>query len=143
MPTAEAFSATTGAPGRRSATVRLAGSARGDRQPGNALHRHLLHMPALSRQRVLRVQDEQGPVPAWPAVPCVRDVTFRGDASQVRTASRPRVMATLRNLAIALIRRAGYTKIAATIRKIKYDPHLLLAILGLQPACQTPHDQQK
>jgi hypothetical protein len=60
MPTAEAFSATTGAPGRRSATVRLAGSARGDRQPGNALHRHLLHMPALSRQRVLRVQDEQG-----------------------------------------------------------------------------------
>src|ERR1019366_2522364 len=82
-------------------------------------------------------------LPAWPAVPCVRDVTFRGDASQVRTASRPRVMATLRNLAIALIRRAGYTKIAATIRKIKYDPHLLLAILGLQPACQTPHDQQK
>jgi predicted transposase YbfD/YdcC len=47
----------------------------------------------------------------------VRDVTFREDASQV-TGSRPRVMATLRNLVIGLIRQAGYTKIAATIRKI-------------------------
>jgi predicted transposase YbfD/YdcC len=68
----------------------------------------------------------------------VRDVTFREDASRVRTASRPRVMATLRNLAIGLIRRAGHTKIAATIRKIKYDPHLLLAILSLHPTCENP-----
>jgi len=30
-----------------------------------------------------------------------------------------------------LIRQAGHTKIAATIRKIKHDPHLLLTILGL------------
>jgi hypothetical protein len=36
----------------------------------------------------------------------------------VRTAGRPRVMATLRNLVIGLIRRAGYRKIAAAIRKI-------------------------
>jgi hypothetical protein len=35
------------------------------------------------------------------------------------------------NLAIGLIRQAGYTKIAATIRKIKHDPALLIAILGL------------
>jgi predicted transposase YbfD/YdcC len=62
----------------------------------------------------------------------VRDVTYSEDASQVRTAARPRVMITLRNLAIGLIRHAGYTKIAATIRKIKHDPRLLLAILGLQ-----------
>ena len=61
----------------------------------------------------------------------VRDVTFREDASRVRTASRPRIMVTLRNLAIGLIRQAGHTKIAATIRKIKHDPRLLLAILGL------------
>ena len=40
-------------------------------------------------------------------------------------------MATLRNLAIGLIRQAGYTKIAATIRKIKHDPALLIAIFGL------------
>ncbi len=63
----------------------------------------------------------------------VRDVTFREDASQVRTGSRPRIMATLRNLAIGLIRQAGYTKIAATIRRIKNDPHLLLTLLGLHP----------
>jgi len=63
----------------------------------------------------------------------VRDVTFREDASQVRTGSRPRIMATLRNLAIGLIRQAGYTKIAATIRRIRNDPRLLLTILGLRP----------
>jgi hypothetical protein len=61
----------------------------------------------------------------------VRDVTFREDASRVRTGPKPRIMATLRNLAIGLIRQAGYTKIAATIRRIKYDTALLLAILGL------------
>jgi len=61
----------------------------------------------------------------------VRDVTFREDASRVRTGPKPRIMATLRNLAIGLIRQAGHTKIAATIRKIKYDTALLLAILGL------------
>jgi hypothetical protein len=66
----------------------------------------------------------------------VRDVTFREDASPNRTGSRPRVMATLRNLAIGLIRQAGYTKIAATIRQIKYDPHLLLTILGLRSSPQ-------
>ena len=61
----------------------------------------------------------------------VRDVTFREDASRVRTGPRPRIMATLRNLAIGLIRQAGYTKIAAAIRRIKYDVALLIAILGL------------
>jgi predicted transposase YbfD/YdcC len=61
----------------------------------------------------------------------VRDVTFREDASRVRTGPRPRIMATLRNLAIGLIRQAGYNEIAATIRKIRYDTALLLAILGL------------
>ena len=62
----------------------------------------------------------------------VRDVTYREDSSRVRTASRPRIMVTLRNLAVGLIRQAGYTKIAATIRRLKHDPHLLLTILGLQ-----------
>ncbi|MGH3124884.1 MAG: ISAs1 family transposase [Streptosporangiaceae bacterium] len=69
----------------------------------------------------------------------VRDVTYREDSSQVRTGSTPRIMVTLRNLAIGLIRQAGHTKIAGTIRKIRHDPRLLLAILGLQ----TPHEQQK
>ncbi len=66
----------------------------------------------------------------------VRDVTFREDASQVKTGSRPRIMATLRNLVIGLIRQAGYTRIAATLRKIKNSPPLLLSILGLRPSPQ-------
>lgn len=61
----------------------------------------------------------------------VRDVTFREDSSRVRTGSRPRIMATLRNLAIGLIRQAGHTRIAPVIRKIRHDTALLLAILGL------------
>ena len=80
---------------------------------------------APGRVRPRPVDDrEQGPLG--------RDVTFREDSSRVRTGPRPRIMATLRNLAIGLIRQAGYTKIAATIRKIKHDTALLLAILGLQ-----------
>ena len=62
----------------------------------------------------------------------VRDVTFREDSSRVRTGHRPRIMVTLHNLVLGLIRQAGYTKIAATIRKIKHDTALLLAILGLK-----------
>jgi predicted transposase YbfD/YdcC len=67
----------------------------------------------------------------------VRDVTFREDISQVRTGSRPRIMATLRNLAIGLIRQAGHTKIAATIRRIRNDPRLLMTILGLPTGPET------
>jgi predicted transposase YbfD/YdcC len=46
----------------------------------------------------------------------VRDVTYGEDHSQVRTASGPRVMATLRNLAITILRLAGATSITAALR---------------------------
>jgi predicted transposase YbfD/YdcC len=46
----------------------------------------------------------------------VRDVTYGEDRSQVRTASGPRVMATLRNLAITILRLAGAISIAAALR---------------------------
>ena len=62
----------------------------------------------------------------------VRDVTYREDSSRVRTGTRPRIMVTLRNLAIGFIRQAGHTRIAATIRKIRHKPALLMAIPGLQ-----------
>ncbi|HEX6528129.1 MAG TPA: ISAs1 family transposase, partial [Streptosporangiaceae bacterium] len=42
----------------------------------------------------------------------VRDVTFREDSSQVRTGSRPRILATLRNLGTGLIRQSGLGEIA-------------------------------
>jgi predicted transposase YbfD/YdcC len=45
----------------------------------------------------------------------VRDVTLREDSSKVRAQSRPRNLATLRNLVTGLIRQAGRNDIAATI----------------------------
>ncbi len=46
----------------------------------------------------------------------VRDVTWDEDRSQVRTGKAPRVMATLRNTAISLLRLAGWTNIAEALR---------------------------
>ncbi|MGL5828905.1 MAG: ISAs1 family transposase [Angustibacter sp.] len=45
-----------------------------------------------------------------------RDVTFDEDRSQTRTANGPRIMATLRNLTLTILRLAGATNIAATLR---------------------------
>jgi len=47
---------------------------------------------------------------------CVRDTTLQEDASQVRTGAAPQVMAALRNLTLALARRAGAHNIAAALR---------------------------
>jgi hypothetical protein len=46
----------------------------------------------------------------------VRDVTFDEDRSQVRTGAAPQVMAAMRNLVLALLRRAGHANIAAALR---------------------------
>jgi predicted transposase YbfD/YdcC len=46
----------------------------------------------------------------------VRDMDFDEDRSQTRTASGPRVMASLRNLAITILRLAGHASIAAALR---------------------------
>jgi predicted transposase YbfD/YdcC len=61
----------------------------------------------------------------------VRDVTFDEDRSQVRTGHAPRVMATLRNLAISVLRRAGATNIAAGLRWAGRNPTRALGLLGL------------
>ncbi len=63
----------------------------------------------------------------------VRDVTLREDSSKVRAQSRPRNLATLRNLTTGLIRQAGRSDIAATIREAEYDNDLLHALLRLTP----------
>jgi len=62
----------------------------------------------------------------------VRDVTFREDSSQIRTGSRPRILATLRNLNMGLIRQAGLKEIAATVRAAAADKDLLLALTRLE-----------
>jgi predicted transposase YbfD/YdcC len=46
----------------------------------------------------------------------VRDLDFDEDRSQVRTASGPRIMASLRNLAVTILRLAGARNIAAALR---------------------------
>ena len=46
----------------------------------------------------------------------VRDMDFDQDRSQVRTASGPRIMASLRNLVITILRLAGATSIAPALR---------------------------
>ena len=61
----------------------------------------------------------------------VRDVTFDEDRSQVRTGQAPHVMATLRNLAISTLRRAGAANIAAALRWVGRDQTRALGLLGL------------
>lgn len=46
----------------------------------------------------------------------VRDMTFGEDHSQVRTAAGPRIMASLRNLVVTILRLAGAASIAAALR---------------------------
>jgi hypothetical protein len=52
----------------------------------------------------------------------VRDVTYDEDRSQVRTGNGPRVMASLRNLAIAILRLTGHPSIAAALRHHARQP---------------------
>ena len=59
----------------------------------------------------------------------VRDVTLGEDLSQVRTGQAPRVMATLRNTAISLLRLAGWTNIAKALRHHARDPERALTCL--------------
>jgi predicted transposase YbfD/YdcC len=59
----------------------------------------------------------------------VRDVTYQEDKSLVRTGNAPRVMATLRSLAISLLRLDGHTNIAAANRRHARDPQRTLRLL--------------
>jgi predicted transposase YbfD/YdcC len=59
----------------------------------------------------------------------VRDVTFGEDLSQVRTGNAPQVMATLRNLAISLLRLTGANNIAKALRHHARDTKHPLTLL--------------
>lgn len=61
----------------------------------------------------------------------VRDVVFGEDASRVRTASGPQVLAGLRNLVIGLLRLAGHASIARAARWVGRDPARALTLLGV------------
>jgi predicted transposase YbfD/YdcC len=64
----------------------------------------------------------------------VRDVTFGEDASRVRTGTAPRVMATLPNVSISLLRLHDVTNIAAALRYNAGENRRILKRLGLSPA---------
>ena len=61
----------------------------------------------------------------------VRDVTFDEDRSQIRKKSGPRVMATLRNFVISILRLVGHQNIARALRDIAAKPHLALNLIGI------------
>ena len=61
----------------------------------------------------------------------IRDVTYAEDASQVRSGNSPHVIATLRNLVIGVLSRAGPVNLAAALRHHARDPARSLATLGI------------
>jgi predicted transposase YbfD/YdcC len=61
----------------------------------------------------------------------LRDTTFAEDASQLRTGTAPRAMASLRNLAIGVLRLRGHRNLAAALRRNARDPTRLLPLLGI------------
>ncbi|WP_234377141.1 hypothetical protein [Streptomyces sp. TP-A0356] len=61
----------------------------------------------------------------------IRDRTFAEDASPDHAGNAPRVMATLRNLAIGALKALGATNIAKTTRAIRDQPERALPILGI------------
>jgi predicted transposase YbfD/YdcC len=61
----------------------------------------------------------------------VRDVTYDEDRSQIRTKEGPRVMATLRNVAISLLRLNNVKNIASALRYCSRRPERALRYMGL------------
>src|SRR5581483_128060 len=61
----------------------------------------------------------------------VKDVTLGEDASQTHCGTGADVFAMVRNIAISLLRRAGYRTIAAQLRRYSGCPHEALALLGI------------
>jgi predicted transposase YbfD/YdcC len=59
----------------------------------------------------------------------IRDTTYSEDASQVRTGNAPRAMASLRNLAIGILKHHGTTNIAKALRHNARDAQHPLALL--------------
>ena len=61
----------------------------------------------------------------------VRDVTFDEDRSQIRTGASPRLFATMRNLAISLLRLNGIKNIASGLRNLSWNAERALKLIGV------------
>ena len=64
----------------------------------------------------------------------VKDVTMGEDRSTVHTDNGPKIMAALRNTAVSLLRRAGFSTIAARMRYNSGHPDATLQVLSLSPS---------
>jgi predicted transposase YbfD/YdcC len=64
----------------------------------------------------------------------VKDVTMGEDRSTVHADNGPKIMAALRNTAVSLLRRAGFSTIAARMRYNSGHPDATLQVLSLSPA---------
>jgi predicted transposase YbfD/YdcC len=61
----------------------------------------------------------------------LRDLTLAEDAHQLRTGTAPHAMASLRNLAIGILRRHGHHNLAAALRRNARDATRVLPLLGI------------
>jgi len=61
----------------------------------------------------------------------IRDTTFAEDASQTRTGTAPQAMASLRILAIGILRARGHRNIAAALRRNARDATRVLPLLAI------------
>ncbi len=84
-----------------------------------------------SAERLLKLNREHWSIEN--KVHYVRDVTFDEDRSQVRKQAAPQMMASLRNLAISLLRMAGagISGIAAAVRHCARKVRTTLRLIGL------------
>jgi hypothetical protein len=61
----------------------------------------------------------------------VKDVTMGEDKSTVHLDNGPKIMATLRNTVVSLLRHAGFSTIAARMRYNSSHPEAALKVLSL------------
>lgn len=61
----------------------------------------------------------------------VRDTAYDEDRQQIRRKNGPRIMATLRNIAIGLLRLAGYQNITSALRQMAANHRHACAFLGV------------
>jgi len=62
----------------------------------------------------------------------VRDMAFDEDRSQIRTGNGPRVMATIRNIVLSILRLLGVANITECLRKNALNHSRIFRMLGLE-----------
>jgi predicted transposase YbfD/YdcC len=82
-----------------------------------------------NRSRVLQLVREHWTIEN--RIHYVRDVTFDEDRSQVRKGAAAQAMATLRNLAISILRIAGVQEVPRALRHCFRFPDVALRLIGL------------